>query len=74
MNSIAEDIARSQRAIKRSQAARARAAKTVAMAKWIDLLRSAHADGNHENQDGQVDPTGYWAEQGCPVCCTEVIS
>ena len=52
--------------IERSQAARHKASRTVARARFTDDLRLAHRDGAHGN-----DGSGYWAEVGCPGCCGE---
>lgn len=61
-------------AIDRSRAARQRAARTVARARFTDDLRAAHRNGSHTDPDRGVDPTGYWAEAGCPGCCTEIVA
>lgn len=57
--------------LERSQAARHRASRTVARARFTDSLRSAHQDGAHTDPNRGVDPSGYWAEAGCPGCCGE---
>lgn len=54
--------------IARSRAARHRASRTVARARFTDDLRTAHANGHHQSPEGAVDPSGYWAGVGCPSC------
>lgn len=62
-------------ALRRSIAARQRAARTVARARFTDDLRVAHRDGRHTDAEtGSTDPSGYWTEVGCPGCCTEVLA
>lgn len=61
-------------AIDRCRASRHRASRTVARARFTDDLRVAHQAGAHTDPDQGTDPSGYWAEAGCPGCCLEVAS
>lgn len=58
--------------IERAQAARHKASRTVARARFTDDLRAAHSQGHHTDPERGIDPSGYWAEAGCPGCCEAV--